>query len=79
MIGEKSVPEDISLIGIDNTILLCTLTAPSLTSIDIGVNDASKWAFEMLMKRIQNERRPFQKKIIKSKLIKRDSVSKARE
>lgn len=73
------IPDDISVIGIDNSNLLCTLAIPSLTSIDIYRYDTGKWAFEMLMNRIKDRNRPVQKKIIKTKLVKRDSVTIARK
>jgi len=70
------VPEDISIIGIDNSNLLCTLAIPSLTSIDICRYDTGKWAFEMLMNRIKDRNRPVQRKIIRTNLVKRDSVAR---
>jgi len=73
-----NIPEDISIIGIDNCNLLCTLAIPSLTSIDIHRFNTGKWVFEMLMNRIKDKKRPIQKKIIKTKLIHRDSVCKAK-
>jgi len=76
-IGLK-IPEDISIIGIDNCNLLCTLTVPALTSIDIFRYNTGRWAFEMLMNRIKRRERPIQEKIIKTKLVIRDSVAKAK-
>jgi len=72
------IPEDISIIGIDNCNLLCTLAIPSLTSVDIYRFNTGKWAFEMLMNRIKDKKRPVQKKIIKTKLILRDSVCRVK-
>ncbi len=72
------IPEDISLVGIDNSNLLCTLAIPALTSIDIYRYDTGTWAFEMLMNRIKNINGPIQKKVIKTRLIVRDSIAKAR-
>ena len=73
------IPEDISIIGIDNSNLLCTLAVPTLTSIDIYRYNTGKWAFEMLMNRINDGNNPIQKKIINTKLVIRESVAKARE
>ena len=72
------IPEDISIIGIDNSNLLCTLAIPSLTSIDIYRFNTGKWAFGMLMNRIKDKKRPLQKKIKKTKLVLRDSVGEAK-
>lgn len=75
-IGYK-IPEDISIIGIDNSNLLCTLAVPTLTSIDIYRYDTGTLAFEMLITRINNRDSPIQRKIIKTKLVIRESVTKA--
>ncbi len=71
------IPDEISVIGIDNCYLLCTLSFPTLTSIDISRHETGRWAFEMLMNRINNKDIPIQNKIIKTKLIHRDSVARA--
>ncbi|MHB1347132.1 MAG: substrate-binding domain-containing protein, partial [Candidatus Humimicrobiaceae bacterium] len=71
------IPEDVSVIGIDNSNLLCILAVPELTSIDIYRYNTGKWAYEMLMNRINDGNYPLQKKIIKTKLVIRDSVARA--
>ena len=78
LVNGYKVPQDVSFIGIDNTNLLCSLTNPKLTSIDIGRYNTGEIAFELLFNRIQDKGRPSQRKIIKSTLIKRDSVIKAK-
>ena len=73
-IGLK-VPDDVSIISFDNTEISQT-SIPMLTTIDINKKTFAAKAFELMKHRISNRNAPFQRVIISTKMIKRDSVKK---
>lgn len=68
----KSVPEDISIIGIDD-ILFASLSNPTLTSIGVDKRAYGRLAFEILENAIENK--VFEHKTIDTFLIKRNSTA----
>lgn len=68
----KSVPNDISIIGIDD-ILFSSVSNPTLTSIGMDKKAYGRLAFEMLKNAIENKL--FEHKTIDTFLIKRNSTS----
>lgn len=53
-----AVPEDVAVVGMDNT-YLCELTAPPLTTIDLGAAERARTAAELLVERLEHpEREP---------------------
>ena len=73
------VPEDISIIGIDNNPLLCDISIPKLTSINTYRLITGKEAYRMIIRSINNPNKVPEKKIIVTKLIIRESTGKYRE
>jgi DNA-binding LacI/PurR family transcriptional regulator len=74
-----NVPEDVSVIGIDN-IHVAGFTETSLTSIDTNPNDICNIAYELLSKKIKNKYfKVNQSIVINSKIVIRESIGKARE
>jgi LacI family transcriptional regulator len=47
------VPRDIALAGMDDSVL-CEVTWPALTSVDLGSAERARLAAEMLLERIEN-------------------------
>lgn len=70
----KKVPEDISIIGLDN-ISLTEIVSPALSTIELERYEIGKTAMEMLLNRIRNRDVPKQVTIFKTKLILRESTS----
>ncbi len=71
------VPEDLSIIGVDN-IFLCDYTCPALTTIAQPVREIGLQAVQMLFDRIDNKTKANPKeKVLSSKLIIRESAGKA--
>jgi len=66
------VPEDVAIVGINND-LYGEYIEPSLTSIEIPAYDMGKAAANMFLESFQKEDLAPQQRIIKSKLIKRQS------
>ena len=71
------VPEDISITGLDN-IRFSELVNPSLTTLDLDRYEIGRTAIEFLLNRIKENDIPLQSRIFKTKLIKRNSTSKAK-
>ena len=72
------VPEDISVIGLDN-IKLTEIVSPTLTTIGLERHKIGKVAMELLLNRIKNKKMSKQTCIFKTKLIIRESTSKSKE
>jgi len=70
------VPEDISVIGLDN-IMLTKIVSPALTTIGLERYKIGRKAMEFLLRRIKDKNLPKQTGIFKTKLILRKSTSKA--
>lgn len=72
-----SIPDKISIIGLDN-IMLSEIVTPSLTTIALERYLIGKSAVELLINRMKNKKIPKQTKYFDTKLIVRKSTSKAR-
>jgi LacI family transcriptional regulator len=48
-----SVPDDVAVVGMDNT-YLCELTMPPLTTIDLGAAERARTAAELLVQRLEH-------------------------
>ncbi len=68
------VPDDISVIGLDN-IALTEIISPALTTIELERYRIGKTAMELLLNRIRNKKLPKQTCIFETKLIIRESTS----
>ena len=71
------VPDDISIIGLDN-IALTEIVSPTLTTIELERYRIGKIAMELLLNRIRNKKLPKQTCVFKTKLIVRKSTSERR-
>ncbi len=69
------VPEDLSIIGLDN-IILTEILSPSLTTIELERYKIGKTSMDLLLNRIKNNNLPGQKVVFDTKLIIRESTSK---
>ncbi len=67
----RTVPEDVSVIGFDNTDA-SYITTPSITTVAQPANDLGKEAFRMLCKVMKKEK--YQNKILNYKIISREST-----
>jgi LacI family transcriptional regulator len=76
--GGIKVPDEISIIGLDN-IALTEIVSPELTTIELERYEIGKTAMEMMLKRIRDKELPKQICIFKTKLIIRKSTAKSRE
>ncbi len=70
-----SVPDDISVIGIDN-ISFSQFTETPLTSIDYNTEDICLCAWELMSKKIKNKYYKDKNVIVPARLVMRDSVAK---
>ncbi|MGN0141994.1 MAG: LacI family DNA-binding transcriptional regulator [Roseburia sp.] len=71
------IPEDISVVGFDNY-AFATYTAPKLTTIEVNVEEMTKYAVEILIRLMKGEEDVHGRKVISGKLIVRDSVAEAK-
>ena len=69
------VPEDISIIGYDDS-SICEITTPNLTSIRSDVASMGEMAVRRLMQLIENKDEPYMKQMLATHLVTRDSVGK---
>ena len=67
------VPDDISIIGLDN-IALTEIVSPTLTTIELERYRIGRIAMELLLNRIRNKKLPKQTCVFKTKLIVRKST-----
>jgi DNA-binding LacI/PurR family transcriptional regulator len=70
-----NVPDDISVIGFDNT-RLCRFSSPTLSSVEIEQSEIARWVMDMMMSLIDN-RSSFEKRLevyLDTKLVMRESV-----
>jgi DNA-binding LacI/PurR family transcriptional regulator len=72
------VPDDISVIGLDN-IALTEIVSPTLTTIELERYRIGKTAMELLLNRIKDNNLPKQTRIFKTKLVIRESTSERRK
>lgn len=75
--NELKVPYDISIVGIDNSIV-AEAADPMLTSMELPMADIGRFAIESLLKRIENVGYEIQTTTFPCKLIERDSVAPAK-
>lgn len=66
------VPEDISIVGFDNS-FLSQITSPQLTTVDINTAQLGTIAAKMLFDVIENDKKDYEKVILNTKLVIRDS------
>lgn len=76
--GGIKIPDDISIIGLDN-IALTEIVSPALTTMELERYKIGSTAMELLLSRIKDKKLPKQTRIFKTKLIIRESTSKRRE
>lgn len=67
-----SVPNDVALVGMDNTDV-AELTTPSITSVDLGSVKRARTAAKLLIRRLEDPDAPFERIVIKPKLTIRES------
>lgn len=67
------VPDDVAVMGIDNT-ELATILSPSLTTIDYSAEKRGRLAAEFLLERIQNPSAPVKRVEMQPVLVERDSA-----
>ena len=75
MEGGLKIPQDISIIGLDN-IQLSEIIKPHLTTIELDRYKIGSTLMELLLNRINDTNSPIQKTVFKTRLIKRESVEK---
>jgi DNA-binding LacI/PurR family transcriptional regulator len=75
--GGVKIPDEISIIGLDN-IALTEIVSPALTTIELERYKIGKTAMEMILNRIKNKDLPKQTCIFKTRLIIRESTSRKR-
>jgi len=73
-----SVPEDVSVVGYDNTIL-AEMTDPPLTTVSQQMRKMGYLATELLIKRIKGERTPGKRVICETDLVIRKSTATCKE
>ncbi|MDD3818273.1 MAG: LacI family DNA-binding transcriptional regulator [Actinomycetota bacterium] len=76
--GGIKIPDDISIIGLDN-IALTEIVSPELTTIELERYEIGKTAMEMLLNRIKDEKLPRQICTFKTKLIVRESTAESKK
>lgn len=69
------VPEDVSIIGFDNTIL-ASVTSPPLTTVAQPIEDLGHRAVDLLIEELKDERKEPQKIVLKPELVIRDSAGR---
>jgi LacI family transcriptional regulator len=67
------VPEDVSIIGFDNTIL-ASVTSPPLTTVAQPIEDLGRRAVDLLIDELKDEGKSPQKIVLKPELVIRDST-----
>ncbi|HWT66540.1 MAG TPA: LacI family DNA-binding transcriptional regulator [Terracidiphilus sp.] len=72
----RSVPEDFSVIGLDD-IALCTLVEPAMTTLRLSRQDMARKYLRELMQLRESPHKPGRKIMVGLELIVRDSTSKA--
>lgn len=69
----KNVPDDISVVGFDNT-LFSTLSTPKLTTIDQNKDELIEKTCSVMAKKLENHDRRYNKIFVKSNVISRESI-----
>ncbi|MFB5265636.1 LacI family DNA-binding transcriptional regulator [Paenibacillus enshidis] len=68
------VPQELSVIGFDNTIL-ASVTSPPLTTIAQPIEDLGRHAVDLLIEELKQERQPARNMILKPELVVRESTT----
>ncbi|ALS27647.1 transcriptional regulator [Paenibacillus sp. 32O-W] len=68
------VPEQLSVVGFDNT-MLATITAPPLTTVSQPIQDIGRRAFDALLQEIRGEKRTKQRLVLLPELVVRRSTA----
>ena len=68
------IPQDVSVIGYDNSPNYCEALIPELTSMDIKAANIGKAAVQQLLLRIKNPDEGYRKILIQGKMVERESV-----
>jgi LacI family transcriptional regulator len=66
------VPDDISIVGYDNT--LATMLAPAINSVGLPYEEIGDWAVRLLLSRMEQEKAPAQTVMIGTRFIDRNTV-----
>jgi LacI family transcriptional regulator len=69
------VPDDVSVVGMDNT-YLCDVTCPPLTTIDLGAAQRARMAGELLLARIERPSRNARTLGVEPRLVVRDTCGR---
>ncbi|WP_340388530.1 LacI family DNA-binding transcriptional regulator [Paenibacillus sp. FSL E2-0151] len=69
------VPEDVSIIGFDNTIL-ASVTSPPLTTVAQPIEELGHRAVDLLIEELKDERKEPQKIVLKPELVIRESAGR---
>lgn len=72
------IPEDISIIGVDNT-SIASFTSPPLTAVDVNTQELGRMAFERLLQLMQDPTRPVMHCYIEPFLKRRGSTGFVRQ
>lgn len=67
------VPEDVSIIGFDNTIL-ASVTSPPLTTVAQPIEELGHRAVDLLIEELKDKRKEPQKIVLKPELVIRESA-----
>ena len=67
-----SIPDDIAIVGIDNT-ELATVLNPTLTSVDLHAEQRGVLAAQMLLRRIENQKKIVEQEVIQPEIVLRAS------
>lgn len=69
------VPEDVSIIGFDNTIL-ASVTSPPLTTVAQPIEELGHRAVDLLIEELKDEQKEPQKIVLKPELVIRESAGR---
>lgn len=73
--NQISIPDDVAIVGIDNTDL-ASLLRPTLTSIDLHAEHRGALAAQLMLDRLANPDRPIQRVVVDPTLVIRNSTVK---
>lgn len=71
--NQIDIPSDLAVIGIDNTDL-SSLMRPTLTTIDLHAEERGTIAAQLMLQRLSDPTRPFQKIVVEPTLVIREST-----
>ncbi|GAA1955594.1 LacI family DNA-binding transcriptional regulator [Nocardioides panacihumi] len=70
-----SVPEDVSVIGVDDLPLVADALLPGLTTIALPHEQMGRWAAGQLLAQISDPDHPVERALVECRLVERDSVT----